>query len=117
MILNFVQFEYLIVNLVVILPTLAITFFHPKNNFRTKLSSIFIAILVSALIFLVWDIYATFYNHWQFNKQFLIGFEFLGLPFEEFLFFFTVPFSCLFAWNEFRSFKNWSDFVLRLKGD
>jgi len=37
----------------------------------------------------------------EFNEQYIMGVQLLGLPLEEWLFFITVPFSVLFIWEIF----------------
>jgi lycopene cyclase domain-containing protein len=49
--------------------------------------------------FIAWDTLATIRGHWSFNSLYLVGPKLFGLPFEEILFFITVPFSCLFAYE------------------
>lgn len=110
------HWEYLIINLLVFIPTLTLTFLHPKNLLKSKLLNLVIALVITATFFLIWDIYATASGHWQFNNQFILGFSFLGLPFEEYLFFVTVPFSCFFVWDEFKNFTSWGEFFSRLRG-
>lgn len=110
------HWEYLILNLLVFIPTFTLVIFHPKNLLKAKLFNLIIAVIVTGLLFLIWDIYATFSGHWQFNDQFILGLKFLELPLEEYLFFITVPFSCLFVWDEFKNFESWSKFFTKLRG-
>ena len=48
--------------------------------------------------FVIWDISVTG-KHWWFNESYTIGLPVLKLPLEEWLFFITVPFACLFIWQ------------------
>lgn len=52
-----------------------------------------------SLIFIVWDILASAAGHWGFSTRYAIPFRFVGLPIEEYLFFFTVPFACMLVWD------------------
>lgn len=89
--------EYLIFNLIV--------FFGPiyfgvqkKFNFRNKILTALLSAIISAFPFIIWDSFVT-NIHWFFNEKYIIGIRFFGLPFEEILFFISVPFACLFLWE------------------
>lgn len=56
-----------------------------------------VAILSTAFTFIVWDIAVTGI-FWTFNSAFTLGPRIGGVPFEEMLFFVTVPFGCLVLW-------------------
>jgi lycopene cyclase domain-containing protein len=47
----------------------------------------------------VWDYLKTKHGVWQFNEEYIIGLKFFGLPVEEYLFFFTVPYACTFIYE------------------
>ncbi|HWB78720.1 MAG TPA: lycopene cyclase domain-containing protein [Nannocystaceae bacterium] len=57
-----------------------------------------VAILVGAAPFVVWDI-AVAGRHWDFNPEYVLGPRILGLPVEEWAFFFAVPCACLLLWE------------------
>lgn len=52
-----------------------------------------------ALVFLPWDIYFTQQGVWGFNPRYLLGASWWGLPVEEWLFFFCIPYACLFIYE------------------
>lgn len=91
------KYEYLIFNIIVISGPL---FFGSLKRFffLNYLKEALISIVVSAIPFLIWDAAVT-NRHWFFAEQYTMGIRFFGLPFEEILFFFTVPFACLFTWQ------------------
>ncbi|CAN5404387.1 hypothetical protein BH10BAC1_BH10BAC1_21260 [soil metagenome] len=70
--------------------------FEDKIQFYKKWNSLFPAIIISAILFIAWDIWFTKIGVWSFNPEYLTGFFLLVLPIEEWLFFFITPFSCVF---------------------
>ena len=91
------HFEYLLFNIIVISGPFFLSFDH-KVAFYKKWPAVFLAILPSFFIFLVWDALVTG-RHWWFNPAFTLDFLILGLPPGEILFFITVPYSSLFVWE------------------
>lgn len=85
---------YLTINLCVISIPLLLSF----NSFYRpeKLRSLLIGIFLSALFFIVWDIWFTNLGIWGFNETYTLGVHVFGLPVEEILFFFTIPYASLF---------------------
>ncbi len=65
------------------------------------------AVLVSLLtvsgFFVIWDILVAG-QFWYFVKAFVLGPELFGLPFEEWLFFLTVPYALLFLWEQLQAY-------------
>lgn len=49
--------------------------------------------------FLIWDIFATHWQHWGFNPEYTTGLKIANLPIEEVLFFVAIPFVCVYAWE------------------
>lgn len=73
--------------------------FHPKIKFYKKWKYLFPAILIMAAVFLAWDYLFTEWGIWSFNDEYITGVKFFGLPLEEILFFFCIPYSCLFIYE------------------
>jgi lycopene cyclase domain-containing protein len=44
-------------------------------------------------------VFFTFYGVWGFNPKYLAGIHFLRLPIEEWMFFVSVPFACVFIYE------------------
>lgn len=67
-------------------------------RFIGKWKSFLPAILFPSIIYIVWDMWFTDIGIWSFNAQRITGIYLLGLPLEEILFFFIVPYGCLFIY-------------------
>lgn len=91
------QYLYLVVDLLCFLLPLAFSF-HPKADFSTKWKYVWPSILISALVFIAWDIAFTKAGVWGFNEAYVMGYYILGLPVEEILFFICIPYACLFTY-------------------
>lgn len=72
--------------------------FYPKANFSKKWKYVLPAIFITAAIFIAWDALFTQLGVWGFNREYTLGIDLLGLPFEEILFFFCIPYACLFTY-------------------
>lgn len=81
--------------------------FHPKIKFYRLWPSVLPGIAVMALIFIPWDIYFTAQGFWGFNPNYLTGIQWFGLPLEEWLFFFCIPYACLFTHHVLDSLVPW----------
>ncbi|MFD2584381.1 lycopene cyclase domain-containing protein [Pedobacter vanadiisoli] len=92
------NYIYLLINLAVIFFPLVLSF-DKKVHFFSKWKFVFPAILLTGMVFLVWDVLFTKLNVWSFNPRYLIGINLLGLPLEEILFFLTVPYACIFIYE------------------
>lgn len=83
---------YLIFNVMAVLT--GILLLH-KEKLRVHWRSLVVAYLLVSLPFIAWDILATKAGHWGFNPAYVTGIRLFGIPIEEMLFFFAVPFVCL----------------------
>lgn len=81
-----------------LIPVLLLSFDQNVHYFR-KWKFLLPAILPVAAIFIIWDVFFTVRGVWGFNDKYLTGVQFLQLPVEEWLFFFTVPFACVFIYE------------------
>lgn len=65
-----------------------------------------LGIVATAIPFLVWDVLFTRMGVWGFNHDYLIGWSLFDLPLEEWLFFFAIPFACLFVYDRLDQLTN-----------
>uniref|UniRef100_A0A1B6CT17 Bifunctional lycopene cyclase/phytoene synthase n=1 Tax=Clastoptera arizonana TaxID=38151 RepID=A0A1B6CT17_9HEMI len=89
---------YLVLNILIISCPFLCSF-ESRINYVSKWYALFPSIFLSAVFFIIWDVVFTKMKVWKFNSRYLIGYKFLGLPVEEWLFFFTVPYSCVFIYE------------------
>lgn len=94
---------YLGLNLIILSMPLALSFDKRVAYFRRWLR-VFLSAAVVGFIYLVWDIIATRRGDWSFNYRYTGTFRFFDLPLGEYLFFFTVPFACLFIYEVVKSY-------------
>jgi lycopene cyclase domain-containing protein len=91
------KYLYLTLNTLTILVPL-IGSFYSKAPFYKKWKFLWLAILIPAIIFLVWDELFTRANVWGFNSKYLTGLYIGTLPVEEVLFFICIPYACVFTY-------------------
>lgn len=73
--------------------------FEQKVNMVSRWPALLPAMGITATVFIIWDALFTAMGVWGFNDSHLIGVKMLGLPLEEWLFFFTVPYACMFIYE------------------
>ena len=92
------HYAYFILLLSTLIVPLTLSF-DRKVRFITRWRSFIPAILIPAVIYIIWDFWFTDIGIWSFNPDFISGYYWIGLPLEEILFFFIVPYSCLFIYQ------------------
>lgn len=93
--------KYLMINLVIVSFPLIFSIILYRFTLQ-KLFSFFLSFIVVGIPFIIWDIVATGRGDWSFNPSYINGVKFFGLPFEEILFFITVPYASLFLFESIR---------------
>lgn len=78
--------------------------FHPWLKFYKNWKALFVGVGGMMLIFIPWDIYFTHLGIWGFNDKYLMGFNVFHLPVEEIMFFFFIPYACVFTYHCFQFF-------------
>ena len=92
------QYLYLWLNLFSILGPLALSF-DRRVAFYKNWKPLFIAIAAMMLVFIPWDVAFEVNGIWGFNDDYLCGIRIFHLPIEEWLFFITVPYACVFIYE------------------
>lgn len=91
------QYLYLSINFLAFIVPFIFSFYR-KANFSREWKYVFPAITISAIGFIIWDALFTARGVWGFNPDYVTGIGFFGLPLEEILFFFCIPYACLFTY-------------------
>ncbi|WP_301924357.1 lycopene cyclase domain-containing protein [Ferruginibacter sp.] len=73
--------------------------FDKKVAFNKKWKWLFPAIVLPAILYIAWDVFFTAKNVWSFNEAYISGIKIINLPIEEVLFFFVVPYCCVFIYE------------------
>lgn len=97
------QYHYLAVNLLTIAYPLAQSY-ERRIRFLSQWRAIFTTIAIVGGIYLAWDELFTKLGVWSFNERYLTGVYIGSLPIEEYGFFITTPFACLFVYEVLRHF-------------
>ncbi len=90
-------FTYLLVNFLAIIICFVFSF-DKRIQFNKHFLPFLKASVLVAIPFIAWDIWFTAEGVWWFNTDYTIGMIILGLPIEEWLFFFCIPFACVFTY-------------------
>lgn len=93
-----IKYTYLLVNFFTIIVPFLFSF-HPRLKFYKTWRAFFPAVIITAVFFLLWDEYFTQLAVWGFNEQYVIGICIGHLPLEELLFFFCIPYACVYAYH------------------
>jgi lycopene cyclase domain-containing protein len=78
--------------------------FDKKVGFYRKWKRLFPAMIIPALLYIAWDIFFTSKGVWSFNEEYISGVKLVNLPIEEVLFFFIVPYCCIFIYECIRCY-------------
>ncbi len=85
-------------NLITLAGPLALSF-DKKVAFYKNWRYLFPAIAFMMVLFISWDAIFASIGVWSFNEQYILGFKIFNLPIEEWLFFITVPYACVFVYE------------------
>lgn len=92
------KYTYLLLDIGSLLIPLACSF-EKRLAFYRQWKALFPALAITATFFIIWDHYLTVWGVWGFNPKYVIGVWFWDLPLEEWLFFFLIPYACMFIYG------------------
>ncbi len=101
-------YTYLILNLSTIFFPMVLSF-DKKVAFYKSWKNLGIAMAIVGAFFIIWDVWFTKNGVWGFNHKFLLGVDLINLPIEEWMFFITVPYACVFIYE---CLKRWFNIQL-----
>jgi lycopene cyclase domain-containing protein len=73
--------------------------FERRIQFHRQWYALWPATLLTAALYLIWDHWFTVEGVWWFNPDYILGIYLFSLPLEEVMFFFFVPFACIFIYE------------------
>lgn len=109
------HYTYLLVDLACLIMPFVFSFY-PGINFYKKWRYFIIPCLLTAAFFLVWDGIFTNMHIWSFNPKYVMGIYWFNMPVEEYLFFFCIPFACVFTYYALSKLTSLTRFQVLAKG-
>jgi len=79
--------------------------FERRIYYIGKWKALLISISIVSIPFILWDAYFTYKGYWGFNPRYISGLKLAGLPIEELLYFFVIPFASVFIYEVFVLFS------------
>ena len=98
------MFLYLLLNLGVISIPLLYSF-EKKMRFIKDYKVVFLSLTIVSTVFLIWDAIFTANGVWGFNSSYHLNILLFGMPFEEWMFFFCIPYASVFIHYSLAYFK------------
>jgi lycopene cyclase domain-containing protein len=78
--------------------------FDKKVAFYKHWKALFMAMILPALFYIIWDSFFIARGVWSFNEAYITGIRLYNVPLEEVLFFFVVPYCCVFIYACVRAY-------------
>ncbi|AQW96719.1 lycopene cyclase domain-containing protein [Elizabethkingia anophelis] len=100
-------YTYLLINFFTIIICF-IASFDRRIRFNRFFGIFLLSSTIVAIPFILWDVWFTKMGVWWFDTEYTLGIIIAGLPLEEWLFFFCIPFSCVFTYFCLDKFFNFS---------
>jgi len=96
---DFFETKWLYASLLIFTGSFPLIFgFLPRLKFHKQWGYVLLANVPVTVFFILWDIYFTHKGVWGFSKNYTTGFQLIGLPWEECLFFIIIPSACTFIY-------------------
>lgn len=89
-------YTYILINFFTIIICF-IASFDRRIQFNRFFGKFLLSSTIVAIPFIIWDIWFTSKGVWWFDLNYTLGFKIAGLPVEEWLFFYCIPFACVFT--------------------
>ena len=94
---------YIIIIIAVLAGPLLLSF-DKKVAFHTKWKQLAISMLPVSALYILWDVLVTARGHWSFDPKYSGEWKLFGLPLGELLFFFIVPYACIFIYEVVKAY-------------
>ncbi|WP_257574886.1 lycopene cyclase domain-containing protein [Hydrobacter penzbergensis] len=91
------SYTYLLVNFFTIIICL-IASFDKRIQFYKYFGDFLLSSTIVAVLYILWDVWFTKMGVWWFDRNYTLGIVIAGLPLEEWLFFWCIPFACVFTY-------------------
>lgn len=79
--------------------------FNKRMRFIKNWKPVLFSLTIVAIVFLIWDAIFTSNGVWGFNPEYHLPYLVLGMPIEEWLFFFCIPYASVFIHYALKFFK------------
>ena len=97
------SYTYILINFFTVIICFLASF-DGRIQFNKLFGKFLVSSTIVAIPFIIWDIVFTAKGVWWFDLNYTLGFKIVGLPIEEWLFFYCIPFSCVFTYYCFEKF-------------
>ncbi|MDD7914299.1 lycopene cyclase domain-containing protein [Polaribacter ponticola] len=79
--------------------------FEKKMRFIKHLKAVLLSLTIVSVVFLIWDAIFTANGVWGFNTDYHLNILLFGMPIEEWMFFFCIPYASIFIHYSLAYFK------------
>lgn len=104
------QYTYILINFFTVIICFLASF-DRRIQFNKLFGKFLLSSTIVAIPFIMWDIWFTGKGVWWFDYRYTLGVKISGLPIEEWLFFYCIPFACIFTYYCLEKFfkLGWAD--------
>ncbi|PWN63983.1 lycopene cyclase domain-containing protein [Chryseobacterium viscerum] len=104
------SYTYILINFFTVIICFLASF-DRRIQFNKHFGTFLLSSTIVAVPFILWDIWFTKMGVWWFDVHYTLGVKIAGLPVEEWLFFYCIPFACVFTYYCLEKFFNleWAD--------